>query len=264
MSDLQSVMFPVREVPAVGIPQTISDERQFGSEIDNTGYKFIVREDTGEVLSCMTDEYQLVENKRVMKFADPIIKKNKGVLKEALTFNNGARTRVKWSFPDHKVSLGKNENIEPQIIFDNSYNGTVGVNIMSGAFRIVCSNGLVIGVVIGKYKNRHSVYNISLDDLESVIYDTMEKTKMIFKEDFQILFNTDIKEKDIVNFIKMFPIQANDTITGRLIADKPKTYWDLLNVGTNVLSHSMNRKTEATHIIENQLYPAVSRWAASA
>ena len=135
---------------------------------------------------------------------------------------------------------------------------------MSGAFRIVCSNGLVIGVVIGKYKNRHSVYNISLDDLESVIYDTMEKTKMIFKEDFQILFNTDIREKDIVNFIKMFPIQANDTITGRLIADKPKTYWDLLNVGTNVLSHNMNRKTEATHIIENQLYPAVSRWAASA
>jgi len=264
MSDLQSVMFPVREVPAVGIPQTISDERQFGSEIDSTGYKFIVREDTGEVLSCMTDEYQLVENKRVMKYADPIIKKNKGVVKEALTFSNGARTRVKWSFPDHKVNLGKNENIEPEIIFDNSYNGTVGVNIMSGAFRLVCSNGLVIGVVIGKYRNKHSVYNISLDDLESVIYDTMEKTKMIFKEDFQILFDTDIKEKDIVNFIKMFPIQANDTITGRLIADKPKTYWDLLNVGTNVLSHSMNRKTEATHIIENQLYPAVSRWAASA
>ena len=259
MSDLQSIMFPVKEVSAIWA------DRENGNILNkDTGHKFIIREDTGEVLSCMTDEYQLVENKRVMKFADPIIKKNKGVLKEALTFNNGARTRVKWSFPDHKVSLGKNENIEPQIIFDNSYNGTVGVNIMSGAFRIVCSNGLVIGVVIGKYKNRHSVYNISLDDLESVIYDTMEKTKMIFKEDFQILFNTDIREKDIVNFIKMFPIQANDTITGRLIADKPKTYWDLLNVGTNVLSHNMNRKTEATHIIENQLYPAVSKWAASA
>ena len=257
MSDLQSVMFPVTEVPAIGIPEK-------GKEIDSSGYKFIVREDTGAVLSCMTDEYQLVENKRVMKYADPIIKKNKGVVKEALTFNNGARTRVKWSFPSHKVNLGKNENIEPQIIFDNSYNGTVGVNIMSGAFRIVCSNGLVIGVVIGKYRNKHSVYNISLDDLESVIYDTMEKTKMIFKDDFQILFDTDLKEKHIIKFIKMFPIQANEVITGRLIADKPKTYWDLLNVGTNVLSHNMNRKTEATHIIENQLYPAVSRWAASA
>tara|TARA_R100000049_G_C1940844_1_gene84992 strand:- start:556 stop:1335 length:780 start_codon:yes stop_codon:yes gene_type:complete len=259
MSDLQSIMFPVKEVPAIWA------DRENGNILNkDTGHKFIVREDTGEVLSCMTDEYQLVENKRVMKFADPIIKKNKGVLKEALTFNNGARTRVKWSFPDHKVSLGKNENIEPQIIFDNSYNGTVGVNIMSGAFRIVCSNGLVIGVVIGKYRNKHSVYNISLDDLESVIYDTMEKTKMIFKDDFQILFDTDLKEKHIIKFIKMFPIQANEVITGRLIADKPKTYWDLLNVGTNVLSHNMNRKTEATHIIENQLYPAVSRWAASA
>jgi hypothetical protein len=59
----------------------------------------------------------------------------------------------------------------------------------------------------------------------------------------------------------MFPIQANEVITQRLIADKPKTFWDLFNVGTNVLSHNMNRNLESTHQIENNLYPSIKKWA---
>ena len=72
---LQEANFSVIEVPAVGIPED-------GKEIDATGYKFIVREDTGTILSCMTDDYRLVKNETIMNYADPVIKKNKGVLKE--------------------------------------------------------------------------------------------------------------------------------------------------------------------------------------
>ena len=45
---LQNAMFPIREVPAIGVHES-------GAEIDSTGYKFIVRDDTGKVLSCMTE-----------------------------------------------------------------------------------------------------------------------------------------------------------------------------------------------------------------
>ena len=66
---LQNAMFPVTEVPAVGIPEK-------GKEIDGTGYKFIVREDTGAVLSCMSDSYKLVKNETIINYAQPVIKKN--------------------------------------------------------------------------------------------------------------------------------------------------------------------------------------------
>ena len=59
----------------------------------------------------------------------------------------------------------------------------------------------------------------------------------------------------------MFPIHANQTVTQRLIADKPKTFWDLFNVGTNVLTHHMKRDSESTHSIEGRLYPAIKTWA---
>ena len=84
---LQNAMFPVREVPAIGVHES-------GAEIDSTGYKFIVREDTGKVLSCMTDNYKLVKNETIIKAAEPIIKKYKGEMKEVVVFGEGQSTHI--------------------------------------------------------------------------------------------------------------------------------------------------------------------------
>jgi hypothetical protein len=258
---LQEAMFPVTEVPAIGVPFNEDTSDLTTREIDDTGYKFIMREDTGSILSCMTDDYRLVKNETIINYANPVIKKNKGVLKEVRLFSGGAKTTMTWQFPKQKVHIGPNDNISPEIIIRNSYDGTVGVNILAGAFRLICTNGMVIGVVLDNYKNKHSVYNIELDQLEQSIVDTIEKTKYMFEDEFPTLIETEIKEKHIINFIKMFPVQANTIITQRLILDKPKTFWDLFNVGTNVLTHNMNRNAESTHQVESSLYPTIKKWA---
>ena len=148
---LRSAIFPVMEIPAIGSPEGV------GEMINSTGYKFIVREDTGDVLSCMTDEYKLVTNETVLNHANPIIEKSGGKVKEVRMFANGAKTTLKWHFPNEKVNIGKNEDLTPEIIINNSYNGTSGLNILAGAFRLVCTNGMIIGVVSQNYKNKPSV-----------------------------------------------------------------------------------------------------------
>ena len=53
---LNDALFPVKEVPA-----------QLGADIiTNTGHKFIIREDNGQVISCMTNEYRMVKNKEII------------------------------------------------------------------------------------------------------------------------------------------------------------------------------------------------------
>ena len=252
MNTLESMMFPVKEVPAV---------RQTDTSNDLTGYKFIVREDTSKVLSCMTDDYKMITNEKIINFTEPIVKKRGGLFKEAETFGHGARSVMKWHFPNEKVTVANEDDLHPEIIIKNSYDGTVGVNVAAGAFRLICSNGMVIGVVTNEYRNKHSIYNVSLDDLEGIIESTIENTKYLFDNELPVLMTTPIKEKHIINFIKMFPIQANSVVTQRLIADKPKTFWGLFNVGTNVLTHHMQRDAESTHTIESRLYPAMRTWA---
>ena len=261
-SALNETLFPVCEVPAIGVP--LDDKGALeGKEIDSTGHKFIVREDNGHVLSCMTDEYKLITNEKIFSYASPMIEKSGGKVKEVAVFSEGARTTVKWHFPNEKVRVRKGDYMTPEIVIRNSYDGTIGLNILAGAFRLVCSNGMIIGVIAQNYKNKHSVYNVALNDIEPVIDETIKKTKIIFKDEFPILTDNKIKERHIVKFIELFPIQANQTVTQRLIADKPETFWDLFNVGTNVLTHSMRRDSESTHTLENSLYSTVKKWALS-
>ena len=65
---LQEANFPVIEVPAVGIPED-------WKEIDSTGYKFIVRDDTGEVISCVTDSYKLIRNQENFEYLEELKRK---------------------------------------------------------------------------------------------------------------------------------------------------------------------------------------------
>ena len=61
--------------------------------------------------------------------------------------------------------------------------------------------------------------------------------------------------------IKMFPDYANTLVTDKIIIEKPRTFWDLLNVGTNVLTHHMNRNLDSTHGLEQRLYPKIKKLA---
>ena len=256
---LQNAMFPVKEVPI--FKDVVTHNLGTHDKNGRSGYKFIVREDTGQILSCMTDDYKLVKNETLLKTAEPLIKANGGKIKEVRVFGDGQKLHTSWSFPKNLVKIGKNDEMTPEIVIGNSYDGTLGVNIIAGAFRLICSNGAIIGVVVSKYKNKHIKANVSLDDIGDIVSETVEKTKLVMKDEFPVLIDTDYKDKHIVEFLKMFPIQANEMVTQALIANKPKSFWDLFNVGTNVLSHHMNRDSQSTHLIEGKLYPTIKRWA---
>lgn len=47
------------------------------------------------------------------------------------------------------------DGLTPEIVLKNSYDGTSAFNIMMGVFRIVCSNGLVVGTAYESLRVRH-------------------------------------------------------------------------------------------------------------
>tara|TARA_R110000796_G_scaffold90152_5_gene193864 strand:- start:4161 stop:4958 length:798 start_codon:yes stop_codon:yes gene_type:complete len=255
-ANIQNILFPVKEVPAIW-----KDKKNGNILNKNTGHKFIIREDTEEILSCMTDNYQLVDNNTIFEKSDKLLSKQGGKIKEVKAFGKGARTLVKYEFGGHKVKISKDDYCTPEVIWQNSYDGTVGLNILAGAFRLVCTNGLVIGIVAEKYRNKHSIYNMELNDIEGIIEETINKTKQIMTNEFPVLHSTKVKNSHIVDILKMFPIGVSDYITGLLIAENPQNLWNLINVATNVATHGMDRKSEATHKLESKIYSKVCKMA---
>ena len=120
-ANIQDIMFPVKEVPA-----RITSKLPHRDTKD-TGYKFIVREDTGDILSCMTDNYQLVSNSTVVDKSDKIITKQGGKLKEVQSFGKGARSIIKYEFDNHKIKISNGDICTPEIVWSNSYDGTINI-----------------------------------------------------------------------------------------------------------------------------------------
>ena len=141
---IEQTLFPVKEYPAYHEAGTWakSDENE---NLNNTGYKFIVREDTGKVLSCMTNDYKLVNNKQIIDTATPILKQHKAELKEAVSLGDGQKTVWKWIIPDVKMKVAKDDFMNPEIIIKNSYDGSMQVHILSGGSSISGPGNLASG-----------------------------------------------------------------------------------------------------------------------
>ena len=248
MSLIDSTLFPVKEDPI------------YLRDGSDSGYKFIMREDTGQVLSCMTNDYRLVTNKELVKAAEPTLKQHGATLREAVSLGDGQKTVYKWNMPKQLIKIDNNDTMNPEVIIKNSYDGSLQVHILSGAFRLVCSNGMVIGTTIDKHNFKHNVGNARLDNLEEVIVNVINKTKAE-GEKLPLLKETKLKEKDLLKLIELFPSTMSEFLTQYLIANKPKTYWDLYNVATYILTHKMSRKYNTTHQLESRIYPSVYKWA---
>ena len=245
MSNLENnMLFPVKEVPAILQDSHLSTE-----------HKFIVREDTEQVLSCMSNEYKLVTNQEVFEKSSEVIKEFEGTLTETKIFGNGARARWRYRFPQ-TIKVGE-DDMHPEIIMGNSYDGTSQVYMMMGAYRLVCSNGMIIGVTFGKFNNRHSVYNPNVKQLDTVLPDMIRTAITAIENDLPELQNIKLNPSDVGKIVELFPEQSIENLVQYLLTHKPDTYWDLLNACTWMSTHVLNRKTEATHKLEQNVYKTI-------
>jgi hypothetical protein len=238
------MLFPVKEVPAILQDTHLSTE-----------HKFIVREDTQQVLSCMSNEYKLVTNQEVFEKSSEVIKEFEGTLTETEIFGNGARARWRYRFPQ-TIKVGE-DDMHPEIIMGNSYDGTSQVYMMMGAYRLICSNGMIIGVTFGKFNNRHSVYNPNVKQLDTVLPDMIRTAITAIENDLPELQNIKLNPSDVAKIVEIFPEQSIENLVQYLLTNKPDTYWDLLNACTWMSTHILNRKTEATHKLEQNVYKMI-------
>lgn len=254
INTFEESLFPVIEQPA---PHPYyADE---GWETQPTGFKYIMREDTAEIISCKTDDYMLVPNKRIIDSIQPTIDRLDGELIDVAMFGN-ARTSYRYRFPQ-KVGIG-DDLLSPEIIIKNSYDGSVGIHILAGAFRFVCLNGMIIGTIIKEINSKHLVNNKDIKLLETNINHTLEMMMNLMDTVMGKLMSVaPINPEHIAKVIGFFPVRISHYATEQMIQQKPKNYWDLLNVATYVTTHQMNRNAESTHKFETSLFDKVRKLA---
>lgn len=110
-----------------------------------------VRNDTQEILGIVGKNYNILQNQEAFNFLDDLIDGG-ATIETGGTYRGSAASFITASTEPMKI-LG--DEIQPHILFMNSFDGSGAVRVMFTPIRVFCSNCLVLA--ISKATNRISI-----------------------------------------------------------------------------------------------------------
>lgn len=140
--------------------------RPFSQVLDNSDFlgdaswQAVIRDDTSEILAIHKQLYNLVPVRSLMeRLEDELLSSGldlRGMQVADNISHNGARMQRILRLPAHSVEIAPGDSVMLQLKIQNSYDGHSRFGIVFGAYREICSNGLVVGDVMMSVKTKHT------------------------------------------------------------------------------------------------------------
>ena len=120
----------------------------------------VVKKSTGKPIAVVGNKYELIQTEAVINaFAnciDTSALDTNGLDIKVSQSPNAVRSIVKFTFPEHSIATGKDDNTHLQISLRKSHDGSWPTQIDVGGFRITCANGQVVGDFISAFRTLHT------------------------------------------------------------------------------------------------------------
>jgi hypothetical protein len=160
----------MKEKPDIGeisFPEIVEQPVMWGYDKDlhqANKHKAIVNFDTGKLFSIVSNDYRLIRHEEAIEQIEKAIFDAPGLGRyETFTefYNDMGRMRRTYRFPEVSVEIGTRDKdiVNPELHLFNSYDVTWPFIIILGAFRLICTNGLVVGKKFLHLRKRH-VYEL--------------------------------------------------------------------------------------------------------
>ncbi len=128
------------------------------------GYKATFNPDDGFAYGIVKDRYKVISHQETIDIAFNAIKLNPefGKVDTKTTFiKEGKKMKAVFTFADIDYNIGGNgkpdDILHPTINIFNSYDASWALSIIFGAFRLICSNGLIVGNKFLQLKRKHTL-----------------------------------------------------------------------------------------------------------
>ena len=206
-------------------------------------FKAIYNMNKNRVEAILTKKYKLVQYKEAfLPFVDTLRTIQMDV--EGKIFSNGKRVFVVTYFKDERAMININgDELRLGVVLENSVNGTSAVKGELSALRMVCSNGMVVGDVVGKIRQIHLGNNkeTMMEFYKSFIKEMMNNSTRL--KDIILQAMTDKIGQGLIEQVyagcHFGDRQIKQLIEGLKVQDEING-WDLYNRVTDWISHELN------------------------
>ena len=222
-------------------PEVIEEpvSRGLGEKVNAMNqYKAIVDSRTGKVFAVASKEYKVMRHEEAIDRIEKAFSENPqlGTYRVSTSlYNSGGRMRRKYSFPGISSEISPGDRVNLELDLFNSYDLKWPFIVTLGAFRKVCSNGLIVRKKYFHIKKRHSV---QLDTLS-------------------------IKE-ELSSAIKRFGLQAEEWRLWCRMSLTPRTYqrvMDTMAFGKKATEEIEKKVSAEAKELTSDGFPIMTIWA---
>lgn len=268
---VEGLLTSAEALKAAGMAWNVVEHPVFslnGSYRKCDGYKAICREDTGEVLSVMSDRYRIIQNAEAFEFFDAVTQSKEAVYDTAGVLHGGARIWIMAKLPGSLFING--DEHEKTVLLVNSHDGTYSLMMQQVLVRVVCHNTLSVALrgATNKIKIRHTANwkqkegeaRKALGIAEQYFASVQEAlnglgSHLLSKDEMTAFASALVPAKDETDVpTRTQNIRAEITrLFDRGAGNKGATRWDALQAVTDYADHSASLRGENSTRLESAL-----------
>lgn len=213
-----------------------------GQYVSSNRWKFTVREDNLQVLGCVSEGYQPIQNHDLAKFCAELSLDTVVKVESAGSLFGGRR--VWYLLQTDTFDVGNDDPVTPYILVANSHDGSLAFTGMTTSVRVVCNNTLSWAMKgngrVFSYKHTAGIQT-RLPDATRKMQDALTGRKN-FEEACKHLRSKQMTTEDVQRFfLDMYakivdPIVTQSEASGFTAAEmnrKDKALHDIYDIGRN-------------------------------
>lgn len=212
----------------------------------------VVRGDTGQFLSVVSDRYQLVPHQMLLNLVQEATGKlDVGPTPRGIYVDRGgARMRALYKFPALAEAVQGTDAICPCIKIQNTYDTTSRISAHIGAFRFVCTNLAVGGggVFAGGFMAVHAG-EIMLEELAVRLSSYLKDFSRIV-ETYRRWSEQQLDQERLDQALKALPKRAEERIRLRTAREGAQTVYHAYNTATFYATHELRSARSAFDLLE--------------
>ncbi len=210
----------------------------------------ILRTDNHAILGVVSEKYKILPHKQVVDAFRSVLSEHGDVKEKISVTKGGARLNLTYTLPSVQYEVRPGDFVSLQLMAVNSYDGLRMLQVVFGAFRLICANGAIVGERFINIEQRH-VGKVGLDVaslaqqvgmLTKAFKDTMPTFKRMVDTDAGIGTDTlrgEAFSEDVVAIPEYLIAAAYD----EFVRAKDGSVWGYFNAFTYAITHKMRRES---------------------
>jgi phage/plasmid-like protein (TIGR03299 family) len=224
------------------------------SEIE--GFSAAVRSDTGDILSLVTDSYQIVQNKECFTFFDSIISRDEAIYETAGVLGKGERIFLTAKLPSDIIVKGDVDVVNNYILLTNSHDGSSALQAGFTSIRVVCNNTLTAALNSGmqnSIKLRHTSNIKQMLAEASEIMGISSKYTEELNQSFNAMAKVKITDTQLRAYIEQIMNPRKEQLTK---AEKEEFSKQFVTQVDGIMEFALAHETQTTKATKNTVWGA--------